>query len=69
MLFVTFGTRKNYCTEEVTFDVAHIGLPYNAILGYPVLAKIMDVTHHAYNTIKLPGCSDTITIPCVDKDV
>ena len=39
-----------------------MGLPYNAILGYPALAKFMAVTHHAYNLIKLPGCSGTITV-------
>jgi hypothetical protein len=65
---VTFGTRKNYRTELIDFDVAHSGLPYNAILGYPALAKFMTVTHHAYNTVKLPGYSDTITIRCNEKD-
>ena len=44
------------------FDVAHIDLPYNAILGFPALAKFMAVTHHAYNCLKLPGCGGTITI-------
>ena len=43
---VTFGGRKNYHTEIIVFDVAHIHLPYNAILGYPALAKFMAVTHH-----------------------
>ena len=40
-LAVTFGTRHNYRTETLDFDVAHISLPYNAILGYPALAKFM----------------------------
>ena len=30
---VTFGTHDNYRTELVDFDIARIGLPYNAILG------------------------------------
>ena len=34
---VTFGTRDNYRTELIDFDIACIGLPYNAILGYPAL--------------------------------
>ena len=34
---VTFGERKNYHTELIDFDVVHIRLPYNAILGYPGL--------------------------------
>ena len=36
---VTFGQCKNYRTKLIDFDVAHIHLPYNAILGYPALAK------------------------------
>ena len=32
---VTVGQRNNYRTELIDFDVAHICLPYNAILGYP----------------------------------
>jgi hypothetical protein len=60
--------RENNRTEFIDFDVVHIGLPYNAILGYPALAKFMAVTHHAYNTVKMPGCSATITIRCDEKD-
>ena len=61
-LAVTLGTRYNYCTENLNFDVAHIALPYNAILGYPALAKFMVVTHHAYNMVKLPGSGGVITV-------
>ena len=35
---VTFGTYDNFRTELVDFDIAPIGLAYNAILGYPALA-------------------------------
>ncbi|KAM0890753.1 hypothetical protein ACQ4PT_026840 [Festuca glaucescens] len=65
---VTFGTCDNYRTEYIDFDVVHIGLPYNTILGYPTLAKSMAVAHHTYNIIKLPGCGGTITIRCDEKD-
>jgi hypothetical protein len=65
---VTFGTRDNYHTELIDFDVAHIGLPYNAILGYPALAKFMAATHHGYNVLKMPGCSGVITVACDEKD-
>ncbi|KAM0877206.1 hypothetical protein ACQ4PT_035650 [Festuca glaucescens] len=65
---VTFGMRDNYRTEYIDFDITHIGLPYNAILGYPALAKFMAVAHHAYNIVKLPGCGRTITIRCDKKD-
>jgi hypothetical protein len=66
---VMFGSRSNYRTELIDFDVAHIGLPYNAILGFLALAKFMAVTHHAYNLVKMPGCNcETITIYCDEKD-
>ena len=65
---VTFGEHKNYCTELIDFDVAHIRLPYNAILGYPALAKFMAVTQHGYNILKMPGSGRIITVPCEGRD-
>ena len=65
---VTFGQRNNCYTELIDFDVAHICLPYNAILGYPALAKFMAVTHHGYNILKMPGSGGIITAPCEEKD-
>ncbi|KAI5012474.1 hypothetical protein ZWY2020_024740 [Hordeum vulgare] len=65
---VTFGKRKNYHIEIIVLDVANIHLPYNAILGYPALAKFMVVTHHGYNVLKMPGSSGLITIACDEKD-
>src|SRR5664279_4793926 len=35
---ITFGTRENYRTDLIDFDMACISLPYNAILGYPALS-------------------------------
>ena len=64
---VTFGERNNYRTELIDFDVAYIRLPYNAILGYPALAKFMAVTHHGYSVLKMPGNRDVITIACEEK--
>jgi hypothetical protein len=46
LLPVTFGTWGNYRTKSLDFNVAYIALPYNAILGYPALAKFMAATHH-----------------------
>ena len=43
---VTFRQHTNYRTKLIDFDVAHISLPYNAIHGYPALAKFMAGTHH-----------------------
>ena len=65
---VTFGTRENYRTEFIDFDVAHVNLPYNVILGYHALAKFIAVTHHAYNIVKLPSYGGTITIRGDEKD-
>ena len=52
---VTFGTRDNYRTELIDFDDARIGLPYNAILGYPALAQFIAATHPPYNLMKMTG--------------
>ena len=43
-------------------------MPYNAILGYPTLAKFMGATHHGYNILKMPGSGGVITVPCEEKD-
>jgi hypothetical protein len=65
---VTFGTRDNYRTESLDFDVAYIAQPYNAILGYPALARFMAATHHGFNVLKIPGANGTITVRCNEKD-
>ena len=65
---VTFGQRNNYHTELIDFGITHIRLPYNAILGYPALAKFMAVTHHGYNVLKMLGKGGIITVPCEEKD-
>jgi hypothetical protein len=49
-------------------DVAYIALPYNAILGYPALAKFMAATHHGFNVLKIPSANGTITMRCNEKD-
>ena len=59
---VTFGTYDNFRTELIDFDIAPIGLPYNAILGYPALAWYMAATHPAYNLMKMPGSSGVLTV-------
>ena len=65
---VTFGQCNNYHTELINFDVAHIRLPYNAILGYLALAKFMAVTHHGYSVLKMPRSGWIITVPCEERD-
>ena len=65
---VTFSERDNYHNELIDFDVAHIRLPYNAILRYPALAKFMVVTHHGYNVLKMPRSGRIIIVPCEERD-
>ena len=65
---VTFGGELNYRTERIVFDVAEIPLPYNGILGRPTLAKFMAASHYAYNTLKMPGPMNIITVPSDKKD-
>jgi hypothetical protein len=65
---VTFGTRDNYRTESLNFNIAYIAPPYNAILGYPALARFMAATHHGFNVLKILGANGTITVRCNKKD-
>jgi hypothetical protein len=66
---ITFGTWDNYRTESFDFDVTYIVLPYNAILGYPALARFMAATHHGFNVVlKILGANGTITVRCNEKD-
>jgi hypothetical protein len=65
---VTFGTQNNYRTESLDFDIAYIALPYNAILGYPALARFMAAMHHGFNVLKILGANGTITVRCNEKD-
>jgi hypothetical protein len=64
---VTFGTRDNYRTESLDFDVAYIALLYNAILGYPALARFMAATHHGFNVLKILGANGMIIVRCNKK--
>jgi hypothetical protein len=65
---ITFGTRDNYRTESLDFDVTYIALPYNAILGYLALARFMEAMHHGINVLKIPGANGTTTVRCNEKD-
>jgi hypothetical protein len=65
---VTFGTREKYRTESLDFDISYITLPYNAILGYPALAKFMAAMHHGFNVLKIPSAHGTISMHCNEKD-
>jgi hypothetical protein len=55
VLPVTFGTRENYRTEFIKFEVANFESSYHAILGRSALAKFMAVPHYVYLLLKMPG--------------
>jgi hypothetical protein len=65
---ITFGTRDNYRTESLDFDIAYIALPYNAILSYLALARFMAAIHHGFNVLKISGANGMITVRCNEKD-
>jgi hypothetical protein len=62
VLPVTFGTRENYRTEFIKFEVANFESSYDAILGRPALAKFMAVLHYVYLFLKMPGRSGVLTL-------
>jgi hypothetical protein len=62
VLPVTFGTRENYRTEFIKFEVANFESSYHAILGHPALAKFMVVLHYVYLLLKMSGLSGVLTL-------
>jgi hypothetical protein len=59
---VTFGTKENFRTEYLTFEVADFRLSYHAIFGRPMLAKFMAIPHHTYLIIKMPAPNGILSI-------
>ena len=51
---ITFGTRENYCTEYIKFEVANFNASYHAILGRPAMARFMAIPHYIYLLLKMP---------------
>ena len=52
---VTFGTKQNFRTKYIKFEVADFESSYHTILGRPALAKFMVVPHYVYLLLKMPG--------------
>jgi hypothetical protein len=55
VLLVTFGTKENFRTENVQFDVAEVNLPFNAIIGRLALYRFMAIAHYGYLVLKMPS--------------
>jgi hypothetical protein len=62
VLLVTFGTRENYRTEFIKFEVANFESSYHAILGRPALTKFMAVSYYVYLLLKMPSQSGVLTL-------
>jgi hypothetical protein len=59
---VTFGTKENFHTENVQFDVAEVNLPFNAIIGRPTLYRFMAIAHYGYLVLKMPSLAGVLTV-------
>ncbi|XP_039815120.1 uncharacterized protein LOC120678021 [Panicum virgatum] len=61
-LLVIFGTRDNYCTEYINFEVAEFETCYHAILGRPSLTKFMAIPNHKYLLLKMPAPKGVLSV-------
>ena len=61
-LSVTFGSKTNFHTETLTFEVVDWKGAYHAILGRPAYAKFMAVPNYTYLKLKLSGPNGVITV-------
>jgi hypothetical protein len=59
---VIFGTRENFRTETIQFEVTNFEITYNALLGWVALSKFMAILHYAYMVLKLSGLCGVISI-------
>jgi hypothetical protein len=59
---ITFGTKENFRTEYLTFEVTDFRSSYHAILERPMLAKFMAIPHHTYLIMKMPAPNGILSI-------
>jgi hypothetical protein len=59
---ITFGTRENFSTKNLQFEVTDFETAYNAFLGRPTLSKFMAIPHYAYLVLKMLGPHGVISI-------
>jgi hypothetical protein len=63
VLPVTFGgTRDNYRTEYIKFEVADFETSYHAILGRPAITMFMAVPHYTYLVLKMPSPAGVLSL-------
>jgi len=59
---VTFGSKANFRTETLTFEVVDWKGVYHTILGRPAYAKFMAVPNYTYLKLKLSGPNGVIIV-------
>ncbi|XP_066333500.1 uncharacterized protein [Miscanthus floridulus] len=59
---VTFGSRTNFCSEVLTFEVVDFLGSYHAILGRPCYARFMAIPNYTYLKLKMPRPNSVITV-------
>jgi hypothetical protein len=64
---VTFGTRENFHTENLLFEVTDFETTYNDFLGRSTLSKFMVIPHYAYLVLKMPWPRGVINTRGDDK--
>jgi hypothetical protein len=59
---VTFGVEENIHTKYLSFEVTDFKSSYHAILGRPMLARFMAVTHYTYLVLKMSALNGVLTV-------
>jgi hypothetical protein len=59
---ITFGMEENFRTKYLSFEVADFKSSYHAILGHPMLARFMAVSHYTYLVLKMPTPKGVLTV-------
>jgi hypothetical protein len=59
---VTFGTEENFHMKYLSFEVADFKSSYHAILGRPMLARFMAVSHYTYLVLKMLAARGVLTV-------
>ena len=61
-LEVVFGSRDNFRSEELIFDIVPFRSGYHALLGRTAFSRFNAVPHYAYLKLKMPGPRGVITV-------
>ena len=59
---ITFGSRANFRSKVLTFEVVDFLGSYHAILGRPCYAKFIAIPNYTYLKLKMPGPNGIIIV-------